>query len=160
MTKYIPIILFIISSVFTIEIAGAHPRHFVTAHEKGSISLSDSNCVVLPYTSSEFSPFKKGKGTTLAKAEIKEIESLSNAAIKEYNRTTKWGLIDKDYKVQLIAIINDKGEKQVWVNCFCGAMSGWRKSIVYVMDGGNCFFNLRINLTKGEYYDLAVNGYA
>ena len=57
--------------------------------------------------------------------------------------------------------INSKGEKEVWVNCFCGQ---WDKSSrtnpVIVMDGGNCFFNLKINLTTGQYYELIVNGEA
>jgi hypothetical protein len=36
---------------------------------------------------------------------------------------------------QLIAATNNKGEKEVWVNCFC--------RIYLVEDGGNCFFILR-----------------
>jgi hypothetical protein len=34
----------------------------------------------------------------------------------------------------------------------------WRKELFDVMDGGNCFFELKINLTSGKYYDLNVNG--
>jgi len=65
----------------------------------------------------------------------------------------------KKYKRQYIAVINSKGEKEVWVNCFCDTWKkNWRKELIFVLDGGNCYFNLKINLTKGEYYDLMVNG--
>ena len=29
-----------------------------------------------------------------------------------------------------------------------------------VDDGGNCFFNVKVNLNTGQYYDLMVNGNA
>ena len=115
---------------------------------------------MLPYSKSEFAPFKNAKESTLSADEIKQIQSLTNKAISEYNKQTKWGKIDKNYKVQLVAIINEKGEKEVWINCFCGSMVDWRKDIVYVDDGGSCFFNLKINLSTGRAYDLAVNGVA
>ncbi len=28
----------------------------------------------------------------------------------------------------------------------------WKSKVVYVMDGGACYFNVRINLTKGSYF--------
>lgn len=63
------------------------------------------------------------------------------------------------YKRQYIPTINAKGEKEVWVNCFCNAeYFPWRKSLVIVQDGGNCYFNVVINLTTGKYYNLSVNG--
>ena len=64
------------------------------------------------------------------------------------------------YKRQIIAVTNDKGEKEVWVNCFCNDANYWKKEIVQVMDGGKCFFNFKINLTTKKYFDLRVNGEA
>lgn len=67
-----------------------------------------------------------------------------------------------EYKRQLVAVITEKGEKEVWVNCFCGDIKAdyWRKQEVVVDDGGNCFFNLRINLSTSTCHDLIINGMA
>jgi len=124
--------------------------------------------------------------TTLSGDDILKIEYLVNKRVSEYNRIEKDSAISitkritkkkhdpnftwtgdvirnpaKYYK-QLIPIINSKGEKEVWVNCFCTTAEKyyWKKDIVLVDDGGSCFFNLKINLTKGTVYDFMVNGMA
>jgi hypothetical protein len=49
----------------------------------------------------------------------------------------------------------------VWINCFCNYEElDWKKSMVFVKYGGKCYFNLRVNLSRGTYYDLMVNGSA
>ena len=81
-----------------------------------------------------------------------------------------------NYRKQLIAVISTNGQKEVWVNCLCeaevvsendsvhaplfGGKDYWRRKAVIVDDGGNCFFNIKINLTKHYSYDLMVNGLA
>lgn len=62
------------------------------------------------------------------------------------------------YKRQYMASLNSKGEKVVWVNCFCGTKFASSEYPVIVNDGGNCFFNLKTNLRTGKYYDFFVNG--
>ena len=66
---------------------------------------------------------------------------------------------EKFYK-QFIAVINSKGEKEVWINCCCTVYdrSDWKTEVLLVMDGGSCFFNLKINLSKNTVYDLMING--
>ncbi len=61
-----------------------------------------------------------------------------------------------------MVIKNVKGEKEVWVNCFCSVqyMDYWKKQVVFVKDGGNCFFNVKINITKKSFSDFEVNGEA
>ncbi len=69
----------------------------------------------------------------------------------------------KDYKKQYIAVINARGEKEVWANCFCKAIEkriefvDWKKIPVKVIDGGNCFFNVKLNLAQRKAYELTVN---
>jgi hypothetical protein len=66
-----------------------------------------------------------------------------------------------DYKRQYVSIINSIGEKEVWINCFCDSFyKDWKKQILHVDDGGNCFFNLKVNLSTKKCYDIFVNGYA
>jgi hypothetical protein len=65
----------------------------------------------------------------------------------------------KNYKRQYVCAINHKGEKIVWVNCFCNSNGkNPKKQIISVNDGGNCFFGLYINLTNETYYDFIING--
>ena len=69
----------------------------------------------------------------------------------------------KEYRKQYMAVINDKGEKEVWINCFCKGIEkaiefrDWKKIAVRVYDGGDCFFNLKLNLIHKTVYDLSVN---
>jgi hypothetical protein len=65
------------------------------------------------------------------------------------------------YKRQYFVITNSKGEKEVWVNCFCNSWKkDWRKELIRVKDGGNCYFQVKVNLTKKKCYELIVNGSA
>lgn len=66
--------------------------------------------------------------------------------------------LERPYYRQYVAIINVAGEKEVWINCMCAIGSGnWKKQIIRTKNGGNCYFNLKINLTQKIYYDLIVN---
>ena len=84
----------------------------------------------------------------------------AKATYSESKIDKKHFIIDLDrYRRQYYATTNKKGEKEVWVNCFCDNWGkNWRKELIFVLDGGNCYFNLKINLTSGKYYDLMVNG--
>jgi hypothetical protein len=116
----------------------------------------------------------------LSANEIELIDSIFTACLNDYNKKQEQGYIDfkkknpktsltKDnfvikgfqyYKRQYVPYINPNGEKAVWINCFCSSHdnSDWRKELVFVLDGGNCYFNLKINLKTRKYYDLMVNG--
>lgn len=105
------------------------------------------------------------------------IDSLMEALVAEYNSklaSEKSKPADstalapspidlKYYKKQYIVVLNAKGEKEVWANCFCKAIEkriefvDWKKTPVKVIDGGNCFFNVKLNLAQRKAYDLKVN---
>lgn len=132
---------------------------------------------VLSFNTSGNLIFKNATSTTLSKGEIIEVESIVKNCIKEYNTEQEKRfnatppelnlkkrdfLIDLTrYKRQYIPVINEKGEKEVWVNCFCSTTGiDWKQNLVFVFDGGNCYFNLVVNLTKKSYCQLMVNGNA
>ena len=122
------------------------------------LHLTDSSYAIIPCK--QATPFKKAKEASLSEVEIRQIESIANKGIEEYNKHTKWEKIDLDYKVQLVPVINQKGEKEVWINGFCDDERDWRKIIVSIRDGGNCFFQMKINLSKKKCYDVGINGEA
>ena len=65
------------------------------------------------------------------------------------------------YRRQYVAVINGKGQKEIWVNFFCATFNhDWKHHVVIVDDGGVCFFQLWINLTLKKAYDLIPNGAA
>ena len=121
------------------------------------------------------------KPASLSSAELAQVKVLLRACIDEYNqaqvielqklRKAQPNEVFKadnfiinlpKYKRQLVAVINTKGEKEVWVNCFSHELykMDWHHEIAFWHDGGNCLFNVRINLTKRKWCDLMVNGSA
>ena len=42
---------------------------------------------------------------------------------------------------------------------FCSVQGDeWRSQVLFVMDGGDCFFQLTYDVERGVYGDLMVNG--
>jgi hypothetical protein len=108
------------------------------------------------------------QATTVTQEDINQIDSLLISSVTDYNNSLTDGHEDykidlkgKDYKKQLIAVTNSKGEKEIWVNCFCDDWDkSWKREILVVHDGGPCYFNFKVNLTTEKIYDFGVNGFA
>ena len=112
--------------------------------------------------------FKDVDSANLTNEEIQEIEILLLSCLKTHNITTDTNSMFSEYieltkyKRQYVASINSKGEKKVFVNCFCSNDTdfiNWEKELVLVDDGGLCFFNVTINLTTLTYEQLYINGF-
>jgi hypothetical protein len=148
-----------------------------------TVKVDTSNIAIIPFDSLlRFNQAIMNAGTVKStKIEVEELiliegvlrECIENYNMKkekefeEYNRKYPQDNRDKsdiiieleNYKRQYVAYINSKGEKEIWINCFCDTnIEYWRKEIVFVLDGGKCFFNLKIKIKKKEYYDFRVNG--
>jgi len=142
-----------------------------------TMTVDTSRIALLP--SNDLFPFEGAQKASLNTQELKLIESILFEAIQTYNverakqfaqYKTKYpnDALDKkqflidlaEYKRQYIAVVNKQGQKEVWINCFCTDDFAWKREIVTVLDGGKCFFNLKINLTQKQYFDFAVNGSA
>lgn len=137
-----------------------------------SLSSVDGNSkatvAIIPYSKSKLD-LENYKPTDLANSDLVLLDSLIEDFCKEYTiglypQARKSFGIDfslRSYKRQYVPMLNKKGEKIVWANFFCNdPIADWEKEIVHVRDGGNCFFNLKVNLTKRECYEICVNGYA
>lgn len=90
--------------------------------------------------------------------EVTEIEKTIEDFLKSHkNRTRPL----EEYKVQFLGFISEKQERIVWANFFCDEFGGnWKKDLILVKDGGNCFFNLKVNSDTKEVLDFYVNGEA
>ena len=148
---------------------------------QSNYELSESDFVILPFQEKWHWIFKNVKPTELTQSELTEIEYILKIAVDKNNQAQKEYLIKQNlenpkykrkktgfelklngYKRQYVPVINEKGEKEIWINFFCSdfGSENWRTDIFTVFDGGNCFWNIKVNLTKKEYYELGINGYA
>jgi hypothetical protein len=146
------------------------------------ITFFSSNCIKNKANMDDKTPNiailkAKENGFELSKAEIAEIETLFKASIAErekqfYDYDAKFPKkVNKNeyvlkpinaYSRQYVATINEKGEKQVLINCFCDGheFPNWQTELVVVFDGGNCYFELTINLLTKKTTAFYVNGEA
>ncbi|WP_422084142.1 hypothetical protein [Ulvibacterium sp.] len=150
------------------------------------IEKEEKDFVVLEFNQDWYWIYKNAEPSNLKKVELDLIEQILIKAVEEYNlgnldeieKRKKWfkkefpekhfdeswpklTIYLKDYKRQYFPVITENGEKEVWVNLFCTTeYTNWREEIVIYYDGGNCFFNLKINLDNQSYLDFHVNGHA
>jgi hypothetical protein len=155
---------------------------FITGCLAYGQSSSPDHYVILPFDKSAYTTLPEDcTQATLNNDDFANIDRVLSFCVNKYNRsqTTVYREIVKklpdqdlsinDYVIDLkryyrqyIVVYNKRGEKEVWVNCFCNIQSfdNWREKTVVVMGGGNCFFNVRINLTRKSFSDFMVNGLA
>ncbi len=50
------------------------------------------------------------------------------------------------------------GKKVIYVNAFCHSFDYWEKTLVFVFDGGKCFFQATYDPEVGEFLNFSVNG--
>lgn len=146
--------------------------------QSNTCTVDTSIIAILPFDTTRYWVFKDSKPTNLTNDDLQKIEIILNKCIDDYNPNQERQFkeinnkhpeykLDKEnfvinlkrYKRQYQAVINSKEEKEVWINCFCRTYnSNWKNEQIIVKDGGNCYFNLKINLSTEEYYELMVNG--
>lgn len=64
-----------------------------------------------------------------------------------------------DYHRQYFGYVLD-GRALILVNAFCSEPEDWQSGMVFVMDGGDCYFMVSFDVTTGEFLDLRINGEA
>lgn len=99
----------------------------------------------------------------LSPSELKIVNKYLIKAVKEYNekQEQKYKLDLKNYFRQYFVSTDSNGEKIVKVFCFCEHYDGiWRTERLTVRDGGNCYFNVNINITKPHHAELRTHGIA
>lgn len=90
---------------------------------------------------------------------MKIIDEILYKCIKENpTRLTRQSI---KYNKQCIAVKNSKNEIEVLVFCSCNGnvdKEEFKYQIAQVNDGGDCFFNVKLNLKKKSYTELNING--
>jgi hypothetical protein len=82
--------------------------------------------------------------------------------IRKHVREDKfYKYLDLDgYHRQYVGFQDKSGNRMAWVNFFCEGADEpwWRLSLVTVSGGGDCYLQIKINLTKGQVVYRMVNG--
>jgi hypothetical protein len=145
-------------------------------------TLNTADYTILKYNSKNNWIYRNAKPTDLNSAELIEIESILNQAISDNNKVqtenlrkgnktnpenkrtqTGFELSLDNYQRQYVPYINSSGEKEIWINFRCGKhkTDKWKTELLPpVTDGGNCNYQIKINLSKKSHSDLHINGYA
>jgi hypothetical protein len=130
--------------------------------------MTDTNMIaILSNTNINFFSLKDSIPAKLTSQDIQIINTLLADCIKLHNIGIDSTNVYSDYigrgkyKRQYVPYANAKGEKKVFINCFCSGIAGfekWKEKLVEVDDGGSCFFNVTINITNQTYGPLLING--
>jgi len=106
--------------------------------------------------------------------EINLTEELVKKVIEEQKKVSYINPIYKNfdkYVFQLIPYIDDENRKIMYVNSLCSDyiddsesvdnleanVNYWDNFLFLVDDGGNCFWQVKIDIERGEYFDFSVN---
>jgi len=163
--KYIILVSSILITVYKF------PNHKLEVKFENHILNIDTSKYAIFKLEDDPSTFDKNcKPASLSNEEMNQIENIIDKEIAKINKEfkksqhTKFNYVGnpKKYYKQIIAAINAKGEKVVWVNCLCTVSNepDWKTRLIGMLDGGSCYFNCKINLKTNKLYDLMVNGVA
>ncbi len=101
--------------------------------------------------------------------EIVEVDLIFKEAIKDYNNHPERhiviahkpeGLNLKEYKRQYFPGFNEKGEKEVSVECVHNHVAkgnSWKEGRMVALGGGEYFFRVLINLSNRKFYNFTTN---
>lgn len=105
--------------------------------------------------------FEEAIPTNLNAEELIELENLLSACIAEHNANSDLKIDLKKYYRQYVPVINNNNEKEIWINCMCEVYDiNWKTEVISVADGGECFFNLKVNLSTKKCFNFIINSYA
>lgn len=169
---YVALALAICSSCHLVENEKPTEQHDLT-----EFGYDTTVVAVLPFEATLIHQGASMKPDSLSKADFPIIDELLQTCIAAYNpeQEVKFNILNTEhpefklqktnfiidlskYQRQYMSYIDTTGDRIVWVNCFCKTLENdWKNTPIVVADGGNCFFNVKINLTKQSYTDLFVN---
>ena len=101
-----------------------------------------------------------------AKADVRALESGLPAYLQEnqsafyMTETLIWEQLD-EYNRQYVGIVLD-GKKIIYASYLCqnGTDTEWKEQVIFVADGGACYFQFKFDMSTGGFHDLQVNGEA
>jgi len=113
---------------------------------------ASNSYTIIPYDTLNNKYTKENnKPTSLTSNNLNEIELLLTQCVESYNLKNKDQIILKDYERIYIPYSNSSGNKEVSISCSCTG------KFEMVIDGGKCYFKLRINLDTKKCTPIIIN---
>ena len=77
------------------------------------------------------------------------------AAAEQRRKLKEWNDYTFQYQGQ-----EQSGHKYIFVNAFCSkhASASPNREMVLVFDGGSCFFNVKYDSKKNQFFEFSING--
>lgn len=74
----------------------------------------------------------------------------------------------KKYYRQYLCYVNERGEKIIYINSMCELFKDydednmpvvfdWKTKMIDIADGGECYWNVKLNITTQEFFELKIN---
>jgi hypothetical protein len=150
----------IMASCGQLKDASDNPKHVITVveNERYVVIESDPYAELIDPKAETYHPEDK---------EIAEVLELWAKAVEQHNNSEMVKAVaaemlvildpDKYYR-QLVPAKVD-GKCIFFVNSICDPHGDdWKQELILVKDGGSCYFQMKINLTKKETYEFTING--
>jgi len=124
---------------------------------------------ILPYNDQTKSMldgrWDKARGDSLSPEGVDGMEGLILDAYQQWTRDTsnKWNRLFplNQYRRQYVALVNQKGEHEVWIQMLCETWGrDWKHEILVVDDGGPCIVHIHVNRTTRKVTQFVTNGVA
>ncbi|HVX51460.1 MAG TPA: hypothetical protein VHB48_14955 [Chitinophagaceae bacterium] len=147
---------------------------YVCTGQPGNLHIDTNNTVVLPFASVKTFMDKGFKTSVLNDRDLATVDSLVLKVVHDNHigedlRAVNAGAtpamslkqIKNIYNRQVICYADSHGDKIVWVLYFCSSeqpINSLKNGLVMVDDGGDCFFNFKVNIKKRTAFDVMVNG--
>ena len=114
----------------------------------GKIFSSDYSIIsILPDSQERWDPTED---------DVFKAEELMSVCLKE--KKAAFFEILYQYTRQYFGIV-EEGNKIIWVNAFLDDGNfDWKENVVYVLDGGDSFFNVKVDLVNQTCTEVRVNG--
>lgn len=128
-------------------------------HHKTNYTSSDFT--FFTYTDNFKNIFDTGTNTYISKKDIVNIRQLLNLSIREWSTKYNSNIKESLYVKQCISIINKKNEIEIWINGVSKESlfgENWEESYIRVFDGGDDYFQAKINLTRNYIYFFNISG--
>lgn len=111
----------------------------------------------LAFYSKYYRPVKLTKDQLdIVQSIIKEVSDSLHFLNTSTNVNT--GIVDTlKHSFQIVSAINNRGRVYLWINAICDPDKDWRHRLIFVDDGGSCYYRLKINLKTKQYFDIEIN---
>lgn len=137
--------------------ASAHNYKITKVEDSKNLYLETENFSGIIFSVKNKKYNGKSRGFTPTVDEIFKAEKIFEQWLELGKKDLNGILVDKrmikspsDYYRQYISYYNEKGEKVIYFNCFTknstSNSNNWKKEELIVMDGGNNYFSVLINL--------------